>query len=76
MIFSRAMIDPGHPWVTMTGKAFAFFERTGMPLPWIFDPHREMDKWFRNSVRIRNAPGILSSSVARIAAFTLASCPG
>ena len=28
--FSCSMIDPGHPCVIITGKAFAFFERTWM----------------------------------------------
>ena len=28
MIFSCSMIEPGHPWVTITGNAFFSFERT------------------------------------------------
>ena len=30
MIFICSMIEPGHPWVTISGNALSCFERTWM----------------------------------------------
>ena len=42
MIFSCSMIEPGHPWVTMSGNASSCFERTWMK--WMSRPSISVTK--------------------------------
>ena len=43
MIFNCSMIDPGQPWVTITGKAFGCFDFTWMK--WMSSPSMLVTKF-------------------------------
>jgi hypothetical protein len=45
MTASSSMIEPGHPWVMMTGSALSCSERTWMK--WMSSPSISVMKWGR-----------------------------
>ena len=53
MIFSCSIVEPGHPWVTMSGNASSCSERTWMK--WMSTPSISVTKCGRAAKRRSNA---------------------
>ena len=53
MIFSCSIVEPGHPWVTMSGNASSCAERTWMK--WMSTPSISVTKCGRAAKRRSNA---------------------